>query len=219
MSKFGVCDYLLRWFFGGQRDLDPTPSDTTTMSEGVINRRMTFCDRLLSTYATHELYETCDHCDQFFCICCLHSSGNKSCHHYPVVFTDGACSGNGFGGAVSGIGGSYGENAEHRWSILVDDRIDPNAVRTNQRAELLAAIEGVRRLGDLLLSSSSNEPARKGPRTEMVVATDSEYVCKGVTEWMPKWKVFVQFSSTFVCTADSCEDQWMAEQLEKNCIK
>jgi hypothetical protein len=101
LSKFGICDCLVRWFFSAQRDLDPTPSDTTK-SEGVINSRMIFCDRLLSMYAAHELYRTCDHCDQFFCI--LHSSGNESCHHYPVVFTDGACSGNGFDGAVSGIG-------------------------------------------------------------------------------------------------------------------
>ena len=115
MSKFGVCDYLVRWFFGGQRDLDPTPSDTTTMSEGVINHRMTFCDRLLSTYATHELYGMYDHCDQFFCICC-HFSGNKSCHHYPVVFTDGACSKKVF---------DHVKNANEVQVIMVKGALDP----------------------------------------------------------------------------------------------
>jgi ribonuclease HI len=40
--------------------------------------------------------------------------------------------------------------------------------------------------------------AGNGRRAEMVVASDSEYVCKGVTEWMPKWKVGVPIFSTLL---------------------
>jgi ribonuclease HI len=160
--------------------------------EGVFNRRMIFCQRLLSNFNTDELYTTCNHCDCFFCICCPDYSNNVLCHHYPVVFTDGACSANGSHGATSGIGGSFGEQAEYQWSIPVDDCVDANPVRTNQRAELLTAIEGVRRLGDILLSAKRGT-AKNGRKAEMVVATDSEYVCKGVTEWMPKWKVSLPF--------------------------
>lgn len=160
--------------------------------EGVFNRRMGFCKALLSKFNTDELYIICNRCDRFVCVCCPDFSNEILCHHYPVVFTDGACSANGSHGAISGIGGAYGEQAEHQWSIRVDDLVDANPVRTNQRAELLAAIEGVRRLGDIVLSSKG-KPARNGREAEMVVATDSEYVCKGVTEWMPKWKVSLAF--------------------------
>ena len=161
-------------------------------SQGVFDRRMVFCQRLLSAHTTDELYRIC-RCDKFHCVCCLHYYGNSECHHYPVVFTDGACAGNGYNGAVSGIGGSFGEGVGQQWSIPVDDSVDPNAVRTNQRAELLAAIEGVRRLGDELVSQPPMKPSPNGWRAQMVVATDSEYVCNGVTEWMPKWKVSVPF--------------------------
>jgi ribonuclease HI len=162
------------------------------MSEGVFNRRMVFCERLLSKHSTDELYKICDHCNMFFCTCCPDYSSKKPCHHYPVVFTDGACSGNGSGGATSGIGGLFGEEAEYQWSIPVDDHVDSNPIRTNQRAELLAAIEGVRCLGAFLLAINNPPPGRSS-KLEMVVATDSEYVCNGITEWMPKWKVCVPF--------------------------
>jgi len=115
-----------------------------------------------------------------------------------VVFTDGACSRNGFDGAVSGIGGTYGNDVDYQWSIPVDERIDSTPIRTNQRAELLAAIEGVRRLGDFLESKVEENPPLN-PRSVMVVATDSEYVCKGVTEWMPKWKVCVAIILVVTC--------------------
>ena len=159
--------------------------------EGIFDRRMTFCPHLLSTFDTDELYKTCDHCDMFLCICCPDYERKTLCHHYPVVFIDGACRGNGYDSAVSGIGGTFGERSEWRWSIPVDDSVDSSPLRTNQRAELLAAIEGVRRLGDFL--SSREIPV--GHICEMVVATDSEYVSKGVIEWMPKWKVSIIYSS------------------------
>jgi ribonuclease HI len=168
------------------------PAKMSEGGEGVSNRRMGFCKTLLSKFNTDELYVTCNRCYRFHCVCCSDFSNDILCHHYPVVFTDGACSANGSRGATSGIGGAYGEQAEHQWSIPVDDLVDANPVRTNQRAELLAAIEGVRRLGDFILSSN-RKPARNGCKAEMVVATDSEYICKGVTEWMPKWKVSLPF--------------------------
>ena len=60
----------------------------------------------------------------------------------------------------------------------IDDSVD---VRTNQRAELLqvAAIEGVFRLGDVFRSAKL-QSAWSRCKAEMVVATDSEYICKEV---------------------------------------
>ncbi|KAI4178187.1 MAG: hypothetical protein L6R41_008508 [Letrouitia leprolyta] len=32
------------------------------------------------------------------------------------------------------------------------------------------------------------EAPSDGPKTQWIVATDSEYVVKGMTEWLPRWK-------------------------------
>lgn len=184
--------------------------------EGILNRRMVFCETMLSNHTTDELYTTCSNCARFLCICCScrrDYSSDTPCHHYPLVFTDGACSGNGLGRAVSGIGGSFGKDVEYHWSIPVTHLVDSTPLRTNQRAELLAAIEGVRRLGDFLQSKPDPEnPRGCDNRLEMVVATDSEYVYKGVTEWIPKWKVCVPFLLTQRCdVSDHFQDKRMAD--------
>mgnify|MGYP001247530206 CR=1 FL=1 len=80
------------------------------------------------------------------------------------IFTDGACRGN------PGPGG---------WAALLrfdgHKKIINGAERTttNNRMELLAAIRG---LSELKYSCTVN------------LTTDSEYVRKGITEWVPKWK-------------------------------
>jgi ribonuclease HI len=85
-----------------------------------------------------------------------------------VVYTDGACSGN------PGPGG---------WCARIkypDGRIrelgNAESETTNNRMEMRAAIEG---LGLL------QEEKEKGAIT---VVTDSEYVRKGITEWIHGWK-------------------------------
>jgi ribonuclease HI len=81
-----------------------------------------------------------------------------------TLITDGACLGNpGPGGwaCVMRHGRHY---RELRGSALHT---------TNNRMELTAVIEGLKAL---------KEPC------EVTIVTDSEYVQKGVTEWMPEWK-------------------------------
>jgi ribonuclease HI len=160
--------------------------------EGIFDRRMIFPETLLSKYNTTELYTTCGHCNQFLAVCYSHSgytsSSDLPCHHYPVVFVDGSCARNSFVGAFSGIGGLFGDIEEYQWKIPVDADFDPVPIRTSHRAELLASIEGVQRFGKFL-QSDKWDPPRDSCKTQMVVATDSEYVYRGVTEWMPKWKV------------------------------
>jgi ribonuclease HI len=152
---------------------------------GIFERRMNFSPYASNLWADR-LYQVCGSCDQYLC---LSDIPNQPRFDYPVVFTDGACSNNGYHGATSGIGGAFGDLPEYQWSIHVDNEVDDSSVRTNQRAELLAAIEGVRRLGDFL---DIERPCGHATYA-MVVATDSEYVCKGVTEWMPRWKVCCSF--------------------------
>ncbi len=80
------------------------------------------------------------------------------------LFTDGACKGN------PGPGG---------WGALLRcDGVEKSisggeANTTNNRMELMAAIEGL---------SALKEPCN------VILTTDSQYVRKGITEWMTGWK-------------------------------
>jgi len=81
------------------------------------------------------------------------------------IYTDGACRGN------PGPGG---------WGVLIEYQGTEKELHggvadatTNNRMELLAAIMGLESL--------------KRP-CEINLYTDSQYVLKGITEWMPNWK-------------------------------
>ena len=80
------------------------------------------------------------------------------------LFTDGACRGN------PGPGG---------WGALLTyagrerELYGAEPATTNNRMELRAAIEGL---------------AVLSRRCEVVLTTDSTYVMKGITEWLPNWK-------------------------------
>jgi len=80
------------------------------------------------------------------------------------IFTDGACKGN------PGPGG---------WGALLRfERIEKSLCggeldTTNNRMELMGAIEGLAAL---------TESCR------VIITTDSQYVRKGITEWLPGWK-------------------------------
>ncbi|MEE4278572.1 MAG: ribonuclease HI [Halieaceae bacterium] len=80
------------------------------------------------------------------------------------LFTDGACRGNpgpGGWGALLRMG-------EHERELF-----GAEAMTTNNRMELLAAIEGLAAL---------REPC------QVALTTDSTYVKKGITEWIDNWK-------------------------------
>jgi len=80
------------------------------------------------------------------------------------IFTDGACKGN------PGRGG---------WGALLRSGVHERELwggeseTTNNRMEMTAVIEALRAL--------------KGP-SEVVLTTDSQYVRKGITEWITGWK-------------------------------
>ncbi|KAG6829999.1 hypothetical protein H0H92_002690 [Tricholoma furcatifolium] len=112
-----------------------------------------------------------------------------------LVLTDGACSGNGEENARAGLGIALGSDERMWLSIPVDHEIDGNARRTSQRAELLAAIYGLKFLYE---TRDPDEPTCKDGRKrghssamdslKFAVATDSEYVVKGITQWFPTWR-------------------------------
>jgi ribonuclease HI len=82
----------------------------------------------------------------------------------PVIHTDGACRGN------PGPGG---------WGVLLTfngthkELSGAEAATTNNRMELTAAIMGL---------------AALKRHTRVRLQTDSQYVIKGITEWLPAWK-------------------------------
>lgn len=85
--------------------------------------------------------------------------------HVIEIFTDGACKGN------PGPGG---------WGVLLrlgeyqKTLFGGEPETTNNRMELMAAIRGLQAL-------------KKAP-ANVRLTTDSQYVMKGVCEWMPNWK-------------------------------
>jgi ribonuclease HI len=82
-----------------------------------------------------------------------------------VIYTDGACSGN----PGPGGWGAILISGKHRKEISGGE-----AATTNNRMELMAAISALEAL--------------KGP-SRVDIHTDSEYVKKGIGEWIHGWKV------------------------------
>ncbi|GHD29651.1 ribonuclease HI [Parahalioglobus pacificus] len=80
------------------------------------------------------------------------------------VFTDGACKGN---------PGPGGWGALLRFQGKEREIYGAEPETTNNRMELLAAIEGLRAL---------REPCK------VALTTDSVYVKNGITQWLPNWK-------------------------------
>ena len=80
------------------------------------------------------------------------------------IFTDGACSGN---------PGPGGWGAILRKAATEKELFGGEILTTNNRMEMMAVIEALRAL--------------KGP-VEAKVHTDSQYVQKGISEWIHGWK-------------------------------
>ncbi len=80
------------------------------------------------------------------------------------IFTDGACKGN---------PGPGGWGALLRYDGHEKSLCGGEANTTNNRMELSAAISALEAL---------KEPCK------VILTTDSEYVRKGITEWLPNWK-------------------------------
>lgn len=83
---------------------------------------------------------------------------------YVEIFTDGACRGN---------PGPGGWGALVRYGDTEKTMCGGEAETTNNRMELTAAIEALVAL---------REPCH------VDLTSDSEYVRKGITEWLPNWK-------------------------------
>lgn len=172
------------------------------MRQEIVHRKLALCDST-ADLSVDELTIECPECHEFVLYCCScsnrgyydygHSSKrqrSQPCHHFRIVFTDGACLENGGPNARAGAGVAAGATEGFQLSIPITDEEDPFPVRSNQRAELIAAKEGLKFLG--LLAEMNEESAHHRFQQDTpvwIVATDSEYVVRGMTEWVPTWKV------------------------------
>ena len=80
------------------------------------------------------------------------------------LFTDGACKGN---------PGPGGWGALLRYGKVEKSLCGGESMTTNNRMELMAAIEGLAALKETC---------------SVDLTTDSQYVRQGITAWLPKWK-------------------------------
>ncbi len=83
---------------------------------------------------------------------------------HVVIYTDGACSGN---------PGPGGWGAILRYGAVQKELSGAESITTNNRMELMAAIEALRAL---------KKPAK------VDLYTDSNYLRQGITEWLHGWK-------------------------------
>ena len=81
------------------------------------------------------------------------------------VYTDGSCKGNPGPGGIGAV--------VYRDGSIVDTYSQGYYRTTNNRMELRAVIEVLKKYGDV---------------EKITVWTDSEYVRKGITQWMKNWK-------------------------------
>ncbi|EJU05260.1 hypothetical protein DACRYDRAFT_19826 [Dacryopinax primogenitus] len=86
---------------------------------------------------------------------------------WKVVYTDGACSGNGRAGATGGIGVYWGPGMKN-----ISERL-PGA-QTNNRAELIALVRALETDPD--------------PAAPLILKTDSSYSIQCMRDWLPKWR-------------------------------
>jgi len=84
-----------------------------------------------------------------------------------TLYTDGACSGN------PGPGG-WAAILKHPGSDAVRKLSGGHPRTTNNRMEMTAVIEGLKAL-------------KRGKKWRVHLVSDSEYVIKGLTEWLPRW--------------------------------
>ncbi|MDR2159399.1 MAG: ribonuclease HI [Treponema sp.] len=103
------------------------------------------------------------------------------------IFTDGGCAGNpGPGGWAYVIAADRGDGTA---AAILAEKWGAEEDTTNNRMELKAVIAALEAVAGL--DGSSVRPASPCPDAvsdRVTVVTDSQYVQKGITQWIHKWK-------------------------------
>ncbi|KAL2817104.1 ribonuclease H-like domain-containing protein [Aspergillus granulosus] len=128
-----------------------------------------------------------------------------------VIAIDGACSNNGKDKARSSIGVFHGYGSE--WNVSCT--LDNTGRHTNQIAEL----EACSRALSNAIAIQAEWDLTDHPLDTLVIKSDSEYVVRGLTEWLPKWKKNGWKNAKGLPVTNSYLFQridWLIEQLEQN---
>ncbi|USP79252.1 ribonuclease H-like protein [Curvularia clavata] len=144
-------------------------------AQGVEDRKLILCD-FLEEWSLSELIQECPRCGDFLLYCCPGNQRKRlsqPCHHYRIVFTDGARTDNGKPSAKAGIGIAYSRSYDGQRSKPITDMVDDYPLRSNQRAELCAAKFGLEVLAE------DDDRDSEGRERNWIIATDSEYVGNG----------------------------------------
>ena len=118
--------------------------------------------------------------EDFTYVPCAGSSRCPGCGRFArhldeiIVAIDGACKGNGrTNPQAATIGVYFSATSLYNQTEVLNDPLP-----TNQKAELTACLRALETLPDIQI----------GDLNKVVIQSDSEYVVKGMTEWIFKWK-------------------------------
>jgi ribonuclease HI len=162
--------------------------------EGIFDRKLVLCADL-NKWELPDVIQTCSLCECYFLYCCWCRSRQKCdvfpCHHHRIAFVDGACANSGRPDARAGVAVIEGVSERRRASRPITDSEDDFPLRSTQRAELYSAILGIEMLSaeDAVTNRSLHGSSAHKEARCWILASDSEYLTKGITEWLPKWKV------------------------------
>lgn len=115
-----------------------------------------------------------------------HTSGYRASHYSNaiIVAVDGACRGNGRPSARAASAVYLGDGNPHNMVRILDEH---DGARTSQRAELWAAL-GALGVVERLSGEWADVSDDGSGLDRVIVKADSEYVVKGLTEWVRKWR-------------------------------
>ncbi|KAH7407411.1 ribonuclease H-like domain-containing protein [Cadophora sp. MPI-SDFR-AT-0126] len=130
-----------------------------------------------------------------------HPSHHTYSHEYAgtnrslLVFTDGACSGNGFQGARGGLGVFFGPGSKFNFA----ERLDISGTPTSQKVEIEAASRAMEIVRTKILPDRRNivTGSRGGHnpravsdvmRMRLIIVTDSSYLVECMCTHFTKWK-------------------------------
>lgn len=140
----------------------------------------TTVERALEVCSTQKRIVHTRCCNQFFVHCCLPC--DPTFLNRPLFRIDGTCSDDGQAAGIGICRGSQGPGID-QFPVPITSAMDPDHKHTGQRAELLAALEAVRD-GTPVIGTCLHDPPK-----QRVVASHSQYLVKGITEWYPTWRV------------------------------
>ncbi|KAG5967170.1 hypothetical protein E4U56_000988 [Claviceps arundinis] len=131
--------------------------------------------------------EICEFDEDWTYVACLDepckSCGTRNLHTSSIVISvDGACSGNGTANAFMAAGVFFSTNSRYNQSLPL---YGPSV--TNQVAELRAGIIALELAMDIWRDERFGVDGNQRLR-EVVIKADSDYLVKGMTDYIFKWK-------------------------------